>query len=104
MEFIETSIFTERITKLLSDREYQALQHELAAAPKQGDVIPGAAGLRKLRWGTAARGKRGGLRVVYYCASEETIYLLFVYDKLRQGDLTRQQLKRLGDYVRGGVL
>ena len=104
MEFIETSIFTERIVKLLNDQEYGQLQRELTSFPKKGDVIPGASGLRKLRWGTGGRGKRGGLRIIYYCESAGRIYMLFAYDKARQGDLTRQQLKTLSDYVRGGVL
>lgn len=104
MEFVETRIFTERIGKLLHDQEYRQLQSELASAPKKGDVIPGASGLRKLRWGTGARGKRGGLRIIYYCESADRIYMLFAYDKARQGDLTRQQLKILREYVRGGVL
>ena len=104
MEFIETHVFTERIGKLLDDTEYRWLQSELANAPKKGNAIPGSAGLRKLRWGTGARGKRGGLRIIYYCESADRIYMLFAYDKARQGDLTRQQLKLLSDYVKGGVL
>ena len=104
MEFIETSIFTERITKLLTDDKYYNLQAALADNPKAGDVIPGAGGLRKLRWRARGRGKRGGLRVIYYCWSEHRLYLLFAYDKAEQGDLTPEQLKTLRTYVKGGVL
>ena len=104
MEFVETSIFTERVTKLLTDEEYQDLQAVLAENPKAGDVIPGAGGLRKLRWRVAGRGKRGGLRIIYYCWSEKRLYMIFVYDKARQGDLTPEQLKVLRAYVKGGVL
>ena len=104
MEFIETSIFTQRITKLLTDDEYHDLQAMLAERPKAGDVIPGAGGLRKLRWRAAGRGKRGGLRVIYYCWSEDRLYMIFAYDKTRQGDLTPEQLKALRAYVEGGVL
>ena len=104
MEFVETSIFTQRITKLLTDEEYDDLQAVLAEHPKAGDVIPGAGGLRKLRWRTAGRGKRGGLRVIYYCWSEDRVYMIFVYDKTEQGDMTPAQLKMLRGYVKGGVL
>ncbi len=104
MEFVETSIFTERIARLLRDDEYRELQGELAKAPRRGDVIPGTGGLRKLRWGAGHRGKRGGLRIVYYCESTNRIYLLFAYDKARQGDLSRQQLKTLREYGKGGVV
>ena len=104
MEFVETSIFTQRITKLLTDDEYHELQAVLAKHPKAGDVIPGAGGLRKLRWRTSGRGKRGGLRIIYDCWSEHRLYMIFVYDKTEQGDLTPEQLKTLRAYVKGGVL
>lgn len=104
MEFVETGVFTQRIVKLLSDEEYRELQAELARSPKAGDVIPDAGGLRKLRWRAVGRGKRGGLRIIYYCWSAERLYMIFVYDKARQGDLTPEQLKALRDYVRGGAL
>ena len=104
MEFVETSIFTQRITKLLTDDEYYDLQAVLAENPKAGDVIPGAGGLRKLRWRVRGRGKRGGLRVIYYCWSEDRLYMIFVYEKARQGDLTPEQVKALRAYVEGGVL
>lgn len=104
MEFVETGIFTERITRLLADDEYYDLQAVLAENPKAGDVIPGAGGLRKLRWRTRGRGKRGGLRIIYYCWSEDRLYMIFVYDKTEQGDLTSEQLKALRVYVKGGVL
>ena len=101
---METSIFTQRIIKLLTDDEYYDLQAVLAEHPKAGDVIPGAGGLRKLRWRTAGRGKRGGLRIIYYCWSEDRLYMIFVYDKAEQGDLTPEQLKALRAYVKGGAL
>ena len=104
MEFVETSIFTERISKLLTDDEYYDLQALLAENPKAGDVIPGAGGFRKLRWRTRGRGKRGGLRVIYYCWSEDRLYMIFVYEKAQQGDLTPEQMKALRAYVEGGVL
>ena len=104
MEFVETSIFTEQISRLLTDDEYYDLQALLAENPKAGDVIPGASGLRKLRWRTKGRGKRGGLRVIYYCWSKHRLYMIFVYDKAQQGDLTPEQLRALRAYVKGGVL
>ena len=104
MEFVETSIFTQRITKLLTDEAYRDLQAVLAENPRAGDVIPGAGGLRKLRWRAAHRGKRGGIRIIYYCWSEDRLYMVFAYDKTEQGDLTPEQLKMLRAYVRRGVL
>jgi len=101
MRFIETAVFTEDITGLLSDAEYGRLQVALLLRPEQGPVIPGSGGLRKVRWGAAGRGKRGGLRIVYYWVPAEDICLmLYVYAKNVQGDLTAAQIKGLRQVVR----
>jgi hypothetical protein len=94
--FIETPVFSSQLHGLLSDEEYRALQLALALRPEQGALIPGSGGLRKLRWMLRGRGKRGGLRVIYFWdPAEDGIYLLFLYPKNRQEDLTPDQLKRL---------
>ncbi|MGC1817036.1 MAG: hypothetical protein WA900_05215 [Casimicrobiaceae bacterium] len=50
----------------MSDDEYVRLQQALVEVPEAGAVIPGSGGIRKMRWGVADRGKRGGLRVIYF--------------------------------------
>ena len=81
---------------MLSDDDYRALQLGLAFRPEQGALIPGTGGLRKLRWALRGKGKRGGLRVIYYWGSaEDVIYMLFLYPKNRQENLTADQLRRL---------
>jgi hypothetical protein len=64
--FIETRLFTRLVGEYLSDREYSDLQVALAANPELGDVIPGSGGVRKLRRAIRGRGKRGGVRVIYF--------------------------------------
>ncbi len=94
--FFETSVFTHRVTTLLSDDEYAALQQVLVENPKAGDLIPGSGGLRKLRWGLEGRGKRGGARVIYYYVfSREQFYMLLIYGKNEQDDLSAEQLRAL---------
>ncbi|WP_275348286.1 type II toxin-antitoxin system RelE/ParE family toxin [Xenorhabdus bovienii] len=66
MIFIETSIFTEDCKELLSDDEYREFQQYLADNPAAGDVIQHTGGLRKVRWASRGKGKRGGVRVIYY--------------------------------------
>jgi len=100
MRFVETPIFTKEVRDLLADDEYRSLQLALLLRPEQGAVIPGSGGLRKLRWGVGGRGKRGGLRVIYWAAEEEIFYMLFVYPKNVQEDLTPAQLRVLGRLVR----
>lgn len=52
-------------------------------------------------YANCAGGKRGGLRVLYYWDKEpETVYLLFVYEKTKQADLTPEQAKALGRLIR----
>ncbi len=96
MIIIETSIFTRRVTQLLSDDEYRELQATLVERPKAGPVIPGSGGIRKLRWSASGRGKRGGARVIYYWATEqERILMLLIYAKNESDDLTQDQIKTL---------
>ena len=96
VEFVETPVFSSQLQGLLADDDYRALQLAIALRPERGDLIPGSGGLRKLRWGLHGKGKRGGLRVIYYWDPEEdVIYLLFFYPKNQQEDLTPDQLKRL---------
>jgi mRNA-degrading endonuclease RelE of RelBE toxin-antitoxin system len=101
MRFVETPIFTKIITRLLDDDEYRSLQMALMLRPEQGPVIRGASGLRKVQWARLGAGKRGGLRVIYYWAPAEGVfYMLYVYSKNEQGDLTPGQARTLGQLVR----
>jgi mRNA-degrading endonuclease RelE of RelBE toxin-antitoxin system len=105
MEIIETPIFTRKIKDVLSDDEYRKLQWAVVINPEAGRVIPGSGGLRKLKWVIPGKGKRGGLRVIYYWyTQEEKIYMLLPYKKSGQKDLTKEQLKILIEYVKDGVL
>ncbi len=73
---------------------------QIADGPDFGPVIPGSGGLRKIRWSLAGRGKRGGVRTIYYWAvNADQILMLFVYAKNEQDDLTAEQLKVLRKIV-----
>lgn len=100
MHFIETSIFTRQVTALLTDDEYSQLQVALVAHPEIGTVIPHSGGLRKIRWSISGRGKRGGVRAIYYwIVAKDQILMLFLYAKNEKDDMTLQQLKVLRDIV-----
>lgn len=101
MVIIETQIFTRKLKTLLADDSYRKLQDELVLRPESGAIIPGSGGLRKLRWAGSGRGKRGGVRVIYYWFSQqEIILLLLIYPKNEQDDLTAKQLKMLKDIIK----
>lgn len=96
MVIIETPIFTRRVQQLLTDEEYRQLQNELIQQPDAGSVIQGSAGIRKLRWAVQGRGKRGGVRVIYYRAvAQDQILMLFIYPKNERDDLSPAQIKAL---------
>jgi mRNA-degrading endonuclease RelE of RelBE toxin-antitoxin system len=102
LRFIETPVFTRQVVETLSDSEYTRLQMALVLRPELGDVIPGTGGLRKVRWGEGSRGrgKRGGIRVIYYWyRSESLIYLLLAYSKTERDDLTAEQKRVLRKLV-----
>jgi hypothetical protein len=97
---LETSVFTKRVMRLMSDEEYRLLQAALVMNPALGAVIPGTAGLRKVRWSLGGKGKRGGARVIYYWArSADRIMMLFIFAKGERDDLTDAQLRILRQLV-----
>jgi hypothetical protein len=98
MEFIEAPAFTRYLSEYLDDEAYRALQQELARKPEAGDLMPGTGGFRKVRWADKRRGKgrRGGLRVIYYhFAADHQIWLMTLYGKNATVDLTPGEKKVL---------
>jgi hypothetical protein len=102
MVIIETTVFTRQVDNLLPDEEYHKLQVVLANRPNAGDLIKGSGGLRKIRWTIKGRGKRSGVRVIYYWAvKQEQLLMLFMYPKSERDDLTPDQIKVLRNIVKG---
>lgn len=100
MVIIETSVFTRQVRALLPDDEYRKLQAALVGKPTLGPLIRGTRGLRKLRWGLPGKGKRGGVRVIYFwAASHDQLFMLLMYPKSDQDDLSPSQLKLLRKLV-----
>ena len=68
-QFVEAPAFSRYREDYLDDEAFGELQQNLARNPEEGDLVPGAGGIRKLRWKDPRRkkGKRGGLRIIYYC-------------------------------------
>jgi hypothetical protein len=97
VEFVEAPGFTTFVSDCLDDDEYRGLQVFLAGKPGAGDVMPGTGGFRKLRWANRRRGKgkRGGLRVIYYhLEADDQVWLITLYDKSEMTDLSPAE-KRL---------
>lgn len=89
--FVELPAFERYRQEYLSDEAYRGLQNEMLKAPEAGDVIMGTGGLRKIRHGDTQRGKgkRGGLRVIYFWwESHRQFWLFTLYDKSEMDDLS----------------
>jgi hypothetical protein len=102
MEFIESAVFSRYHREYLSEDEYRSFQEALAANPMAGDVMPGTGGFRKVRWADPRRGKgrRGGLRIIYYYWSADwQIWLMTIYDKSEMVDLSAAEKKALREAV-----
>lgn len=98
MEFFEAPAFTRHLHDYLDEEQYRALQMELIRNPEAGDLMPATGGFRKMRWADPGRGKgrRGGLRVIYYYFDgDRQIWLMTIYGKNEAADLTAAEKRAL---------
>ena len=104
--FVELPPFERNRKDHLDEEAYRLLQLELMETPTAGPVIKGTGGLRKLRQADPRRGKgkRGGLRIIYYWWSGGDQFWLFtIYDKDQFDDLTSGQCKVLSQLLKNEV-
>jgi hypothetical protein len=102
MVFIEALLFTRYLPDYLEDDEYRELQNFLMRQPDAGDLIQGTGGLRKLRWSLDNKGKRGGIRVIYYWhVGDDQIYFFTLFGKNETSDLSAKEKKALKQMLEG---
>jgi mRNA-degrading endonuclease RelE of RelBE toxin-antitoxin system len=98
--FIETKVFTRLADEHLSDNELSKLQTYLNDNAEAGDIIRGSGGVRKLRWAATGRGRRGGLRIIYYLRSTQgEIWLLTLYAKNEAESISGRALKKIKEEI-----
>ena len=98
--FVESSIFEKLRSNYLSEDEFRELQFVLLTNPKLGSVIQGTGGLRKIRFKAKGKGKRSGIRVIYYFFDQkDRFYLLTLYSKNEVTDLTVFQKNKLKQFM-----
>jgi hypothetical protein len=101
--FVELNMFVAIRDKYLSDDEFLAFQLYLADNPEAGDVIPRSGGCRKVRWAIEGRGKRGGVRIIYFLRlNSGQIVLVTMYAKNVQENIDPTLLKRLKEVFDNG--
>jgi len=106
IEFIETTMFTRQIKQIATDDELKELQKELIESPDKGDLIQKTGGLRKIRMATGNKGKSGSVRVIYFLATAEVIYLVMAYPKSTKDSITDAEkagLKKLTQRLKDEV-
>ena len=100
--FIETRLFSRLLGEYLSDDDYARLQGALIEAPERGAVVSGSGGVRKLRWAQPGRGKRGGVRVIYYAEIREgVIWMLTMYAKNEEESIPAHVLRKIKEEIDG---
>jgi mRNA-degrading endonuclease RelE of RelBE toxin-antitoxin system len=94
--FVESRLFTRLVYEYLSEDDYFKLQQALVENPEAGELIQGSGGLRKLRWALSGRGKRGGLRVIYYVRMQPgVIWMLTLYAKNVADNIPAHVLRKI---------
>jgi hypothetical protein len=100
--FVETPVFTKRLSELASAETLEAIQAELVEDPERWPMVRGLHGGRKGRVADpkSARGKSGSFRYIYlYLPHAGRIHLLFLFAKNEQSDLTPVQAKAFGKII-----
>lgn len=102
---VETGLFLRQAQQIWNEEELAVLVDHVARNPESGDVIPGTGGVRKMRWGRAGSGKRGGARVIYfYYDTDHPLYLLLAYAKAQASDMSADEKKAvsaLAAFIKG---
>ncbi len=100
MEVFTTGTYERAIRKVARAEDRNTMEAAIAADPTAAPVIPGTGGIRKMRWSGSGRGKRGGIRTIYfYHAGPNAIYLLTAYAKSSQEDLSPSDKKAWARFV-----
>lgn len=96
-----TRTYLKRAARILGDQERETLHHFVAENPDAGNIVAGTGGLRKLRWGMAGQGKRGGARVLtLFLRHRETVWLLDIYSKREKADLSPAEVQEARQLVK----
>jgi hypothetical protein len=100
-----TRVYERRVGKVLRREERLPMELHVADDPERHPIVAGTGGIRKARWGRQGKGKRGGVRVIYfYRSTSDVVYFLDIYAKSEKEDLTaadKQVLKELVSRLRG---
>jgi len=97
---IETPTFVRHARDYWSDDDRTNFVTFIAGNPDAGDVVPASGGVRKVRWGSVGRGKRGGVRVIYFNRlTDGEIWLLLIYGKSVRENIPSHVLRQIKEEI-----
>jgi len=97
---VEVEPFPSKADRVWKEEERLEFISFIASHPMAGDRIPGSGGVRKVRWTRQGKGKRGGVRVIYYYHDPSLpLFLLTVYAKSKKDDLSAEELRAMRKLV-----
>ena len=100
MRIFTTRTYERAVRKLMSEADRQKMEAAIVADPGRAPLLRGTRGIRKLHWAGSGRGKRGGIRTIYFHhAGPEAIYMLTAYAKADRDDLTPADRKTMSRLV-----
>ena len=95
---IESPLFSRLWPDYWTEDERGEFAAFIAQFPTVGECIPGSRGCRKIRWGRAGMGKRGGVRVIYTTyLILETVVLLVMYSKSARDNIAAHVLRQIAE-------
>jgi hypothetical protein len=98
--FVETKLFTKLVHQYLTDDEYATLQQSLIVNPESGRCDSWFRWCSQTAVGVAGRGKRGGLRVIYFLRLPQgEIWMLTLYAKNVADNIPAKVLKRIKEEI-----
>lgn len=97
---VETEEYNKKSKGLLDEEERESLKEHLAMMPTAGTIMPGTGGVRKVRWQIQGKGKRGGVRIIYYYHSElMPLFLITLFGKNEKSNLTQAERNDLAKFI-----
>lgn len=93
---IETPTFQKQADKIWPEDERLEFITWIAANPEAGEVVPGADGARKVRWGRPGTGKSGGARIIYFnLTAKEVVLLVAMYAKSNRTNISPTDIRKV---------
>jgi len=97
---VEMEEYNKKSKELLDEDERENLKKYLAIMPTAGKIMPGTGGVRKIRWKIQGKGKRGGVRIIYYYHSElMPLFLITIFGKNEKSNLTKAERNDLEKFI-----